>query len=268
MLVLGMHRSGTSAVSRCLRVFGANHGERLMDNLASNPTGHWEDMDVQALNIRLLKFIGKRWDSVGLLNENDIDLLERNGFAELGVKLLESKITENVFFALKEPRMTILLPFWQNVFQRMGLQPHMVIVYRNPASVAASLHRRNGLPNTYGYLLWAAYTLECFHFAKAATHFLLDYDDFLNRPECILRCMSEFFQLPVLADELDAVVDSFLDKKLRHTIFDAQYLLESKDCPRLVAMMYRDIQSIYAAGMCDDAAFAKFYHKYKSAISM
>ncbi|MDR2744920.1 MAG: hypothetical protein LBB66_06995, partial [Desulfovibrio sp.] len=49
IMVLGMHRSGTSAVSLSLRVFGARHGDSLVGGLSSNPKGHWEDIDVLRL---------------------------------------------------------------------------------------------------------------------------------------------------------------------------------------------------------------------------
>ena len=57
--VLGMHRSGTSAVARGLKALGVELGEHLMPPAANNnDKGFFEDVDVNALNNEILKLIG------------------------------------------------------------------------------------------------------------------------------------------------------------------------------------------------------------------
>lgn len=64
LVVLGMHRSGTSALTRLLHTAGADAGGRLLGASAGNELGHWEDAFVVETNERLLAALGRRWDDV------------------------------------------------------------------------------------------------------------------------------------------------------------------------------------------------------------
>src|SRR3546814_8776754 len=54
LVVLGMHRSGTSALANALAAAGADPGERLVPGSPGNETGHWEDAFEVATHQRLL----------------------------------------------------------------------------------------------------------------------------------------------------------------------------------------------------------------------
>ena len=134
-MVLGMHRSGTSAVSLSLRVFGARHGDRLVGGLSSNPKGHWEDIDVLRLNERMFEAIHTRWDSPSPVTPRDVRHLAGKGFVGAAAGLLRDKIAANGFYAVKDPRMT--KPFRRRKYSRI------------PSSFSAipqalSLHCTNG----------------------------------------------------------------------------------------------------------------------------
>ena len=62
VIVLGMHRSGTSAVAGALGVLGVNLGERLVQAQADNPKGYWEHADAVQLHERLLAALGSAWE--------------------------------------------------------------------------------------------------------------------------------------------------------------------------------------------------------------
>ena len=62
LLVLGMHRSGTSALARVLQLCGADIGTRLLGKSAGNEAGHWEDAFAVEVHERLLAAEGTRWD--------------------------------------------------------------------------------------------------------------------------------------------------------------------------------------------------------------
>ena len=63
ILVLGMHRSGTSAVTRVINLLGADLPSNLMPAVAgANEPGFWESMDVYRLNDEILASVGSSWD--------------------------------------------------------------------------------------------------------------------------------------------------------------------------------------------------------------
>src|SRR5215470_10184663 len=64
VVILGMHRSGTSALTGALAKSGATPGAHLMPPTTDNPEGYWECAPVVRLNDELLKRMGSRWDSV------------------------------------------------------------------------------------------------------------------------------------------------------------------------------------------------------------
>jgi hypothetical protein len=257
-MVLGMHRSGTSAVSLSLRVFGARHGDRLVGGLTSNPRGHWEDIDVLRLNERMFEAIHTRWDSPSPVTPRDVRHLMGKGFVEAAAGLLRDKIAANGFYALKDPRMTKLLPFWRKAFQAAEIQPYSVIVFRNPASVVASLRKRDNLPPIQGYLLWASHMLECFRYARHFAHFFVNYDEFIENPEKILTAVANRFRLSVNAGEFEMIARDFLDKSLRHTKFDARYLCDDAGCPREIALAYEQMLRMLSSGCPGTDNFINF----------
>lgn len=62
LLVLGMHRSGTSVLARVLGLCGADLGTRLIGASAGNEDGHWEDAFAVEIHDRLLAAFGAGWD--------------------------------------------------------------------------------------------------------------------------------------------------------------------------------------------------------------
>src|SRR4051794_4592372 len=61
ILVLGMHRSGTSAIARMLNLCGADLGRDLLPAKADNERGFWENKAILALNEKLLENLNLRW---------------------------------------------------------------------------------------------------------------------------------------------------------------------------------------------------------------
>src|SRR5262249_1740037 len=64
IVVLGMHRSGTSALAGMLHHLGVALGDELMPATADNPRGYWEHRDIVAINDRLMTELGRTWHDV------------------------------------------------------------------------------------------------------------------------------------------------------------------------------------------------------------
>lgn len=89
VVVLGMHRSGTSVVTRALRSVGVSLGDRLMPAIAGvNDKGFWEDLDIVNLNERLLSACGHVWHSVRSLKPGDVERLCEQGYLKEALQLL------------------------------------------------------------------------------------------------------------------------------------------------------------------------------------
>ncbi|MEZ7943527.1 MAG: hypothetical protein QMC20_06265, partial [Halioglobus sp.] len=81
IVVLGMHRSGTSAITRALKVLGVDLGGRLLlaadGDDGDNETGFWEDIDFNGLNIELLRVIDKDWFYTSPVTQIDLEILNK-----------------------------------------------------------------------------------------------------------------------------------------------------------------------------------------------
>jgi len=218
--VLGMHRSGTSAITRGLKVLGVELGERLLaPQVGSNEKGFWEDGDVTALNNELLAALGHDWQSITPIPEADLLGPAAQGFKLRAVQLLRDRYDRIACYGVKDPRMARLLPFWQSVFEHLGLQTKYVIACRNPMSVAQSLVKRNQFDMEKGYLLWLEHMLLCLRHTSGAQRVFVDYDQILSSPNEQLERVCRSLELPFMEDELREYSQDFLETSLRHNRF-------------------------------------------------
>ncbi|MCI0551346.1 MAG: glycosyl transferase, partial [Anaerolineae bacterium] len=155
VVVLGMHRGGTSALTRGLVALGIELGDHLMSALPENPKGYWEDLDIQGLNVDLLSCLGHDWYTLDLISAADLASERAIAVRSRAIELLRQKTADTNIYGIKDPRIARLLPFWQSVFDHLRLEVGYVIAVRNPLSVAHSMKARmKWLEPEKSYYLW------------------------------------------------------------------------------------------------------------------
>ncbi len=246
LIVWGMHRSGTSLLSRALQVFGAVHADRQLVIHAGNPTGYWEDRALVDLDEAMLASLGLQWDSLDVVTDDHIETLVQKGFLDKALVFLESG--DMPLRALKDPRMSKLGPFWLKVFTNSGISPLCVVANRNPLSVVLSLQRRKGINQSssiaqrrYCYELWLHYTTQALVTTASFPRVCVEYDLFLQHPEDMLRRMGARLGLTVDEIALKNFVNEFLNTGHRHNMCKLADLLKDPECPASVATLYRDL---------------------------
>jgi len=136
VVVLGMHRSGTSAITRGLKVLGVELGSKLLSpEVGINDKGFWEDIDVTAFNDEFLKELGHDWHSLTPIMPHELHSQIAQNRKLRAVEILRNKLSGIDCFGVKDPRMARLLPFWQSVFAELNLKVSYVVAFRNPKSV-------------------------------------------------------------------------------------------------------------------------------------
>ncbi|RZI58838.1 MAG: hypothetical protein EOP94_03035, partial [Zymomonas sp.] len=84
ILVLGMHRSGTSALTGVLDELGLPAAGELLAAESYNEKGLFENKSVNAFHNRLLDYLGSRWDDPMPLSNGFVETAAGQGFvAEL-----------------------------------------------------------------------------------------------------------------------------------------------------------------------------------------
>ncbi|MBT8440662.1 MAG: hypothetical protein KJO91_13095 [Gammaproteobacteria bacterium] len=239
IVVLGMHRSGTSAITRGLKVLGVNLGDNLMPALKdNNDKGFWEDIDFNELNIEMLKAIGQEWHYLTPVDQQDVELLNTNGFAARALALLQEKITDNAAFGLKDPRTAKLMPFWKNVFRQCDCDVSYILMVRHPISVEKSLEKLYAFDAAKSYLLWLDHVLSSLVESSGDTRVLVDYDYLMQRPVDELIRIGKSLGYEVDEREMDIYKTEFLEEDLRHTVFELADLQSQKACHALVKDVY------------------------------
>src|SRR5687767_14787797 len=115
IVLLGMHRSGTSATTRVISLLGAHLPNNLMPAAADNETGFWESHDIAVLNEEILASAGLSWDSFSAFPQSWYASDSVQGFAQRALALLHRDFSQSPLFVLKDPRFCRLIPFWRDV---------------------------------------------------------------------------------------------------------------------------------------------------------
>jgi len=154
LIVLGMHRSGTSVLARLLNLMGAYFGPEGISTGGNqeNPKGFWERRDVRLLNDTVLHAVGCDWNRISALDVGALPEIVTAEFRERASKLILEMDAHRPWF-MKEPRLCLLLPLWRQVLEA----PVCIHIYRNPVEVASSLLTRNQMPMLAGLALWEKY---------------------------------------------------------------------------------------------------------------
>ena len=235
IVVIGMHRSGTSAITRGLPIFGATLGDNLMMPFSDNPTGFWEDKQITELNEEILKIIGSAWHDTKSICISKLYDQKLKPQKEKALTLISDRIAKDNLFAWKDPRASILLMFWQDVFKQLDLDDSYIISLRNPVSVIESLFKRNGFKKEKSFLLWSKYTLNAIKLSEGKLRILVDYDNLLKSPVFQLERIANALKLPSPYERqelLQEYIYNFISTDLRHSLFD-HFALES--CPQALS---------------------------------
>jgi len=243
VVVLGMHRSGTSALTRSLPVLGVSLGDNLLPPVeGNNPTGFWEEREIYDLHNEMLQSLGGEWDDLGLIAADDLARWQREGFFSRAVELLRSRTTMHAWYGVKDPRISALLPFWQMVFAQCGLDVRYLISCRNPMSVARSLQSRDGHEMARGYFLWWKHYALAISGTEGRSRLFVEYDSLLEDPEIEVKRIARFLGAEMKPAAWEEYRERFIDSGLRHTVFAADNLNSDQACPDMVSQMYRELQ--------------------------
>lgn len=190
VVVMGMHRSGTSMVASMLGELGLDFGpaDRLMPAKADNPEGFWENLDIVQLNDDLLAALGGSWIDPPILGDGwqeRPDLAEYRSRAE---DILQGWGSTGRY-AFKDPRLSITLPLWRFVIGDI----RTVLVLRGPRRVAQSLAAREAIDFDAAENLWLRYTASALHAAPDAV--LVDYERLIASPNERVGALAEALDL-------------------------------------------------------------------------
>jgi len=221
ILVLGMHRSGTSAVTRCLNLLGAEIGNKLLPPAEDNRSGFWEHADVVSLHEELLIDLGRVWHDARALPEGWLlSAAARKARGKLA-ELIANDFDGSTLWAVKDPRLCRFVPLWREVLLESGFEAAALLVVRHPAEVARSLDIREGLRSEMTYLNWLEHLAEAESATRGMPRALLSYNGLLSdwRDAFAKAGRAMGVKWPTPIEDAHPAIDAFLDRSKRHHVF-------------------------------------------------
>lgn len=256
LIIIGMHRSGTSLTVRLLKDLGIHMGRQLSRDA--------EAVYFQKINRRIYRAAGSRWGNIDTLlssmedaqfchtqirdvlktlfhNHNQLRYyrdISDNFEEDIWQSLLDG---EPIHWGWKDPRTSLTFPIWLSIFP----QARFLNVVRNGIDVAISIHRRtfkqkrklwkqifavDYCPETldfgYCFKLWEkhlAFVLAKQHLIPTGNFLEIRYEDLLARPHHNLHAIAQFFGYPVQEERLDAACQQVNKTRLVNTAFARPY---------------------------------------------
>ena len=219
VIVLGMHRSGTSALTGVLSLLGIEPGDSLMPAVeGNNSKGFWEHAEIVSIHDQLLETLGSSWDDENVLpNDWWLSPLAVD-FRNKIIKVLLRDFNNQPIWLIKDPRMCRLLPLWRDVLRELTCQPLFIIALRNPAEVAFSLLKRDNLAKEASYLLWLSHMLEAEYQTRGCPRAFINYERLLSDWRGTMTDIGKTLRLswPNAIEDATLNIEAFLDPTLRH----------------------------------------------------
>lgn len=253
VIVCGLHRSGTSAVARLVNLLGADIAGDLLPKDPSNSRGYWESQAVVDVHADLLRAIGTApdpFDPVPLRADWLTTGFARDAKSRLA-DLIQSEFSGSRLFVVKDPRISRLLPLWMELLSDLDIAPIVVIPFRNPLEVAASLAQRDHVALPKALLLYFHAYLETERASRSAPRVFVRYDDLLKdwRPfaERLAQISGARFSRPTgeAAKEAANEIDEFLTAALYHHRFSRAQMVRQPAIPAEIVEMF-DVMDVAA----------------------
>jgi hypothetical protein len=154
--------------------------------------------------------------------------------------LIESEFSGSRIFVVKDPRISHLLPLWVELLQNLNIAPIIVVPFRNPLEVAASLAQRDRVPLPKALLFYLHSYLEAELASRSVPRLFVRYDYLLRdwRPfESRLRQICGM-RVSTPIKGLTIEIDDFLTTDLYHHRYSREQLSKSPDVPAEIAEMF------------------------------
>jgi len=249
LIIIGMHRSGTSMIAQRMIDFGIYMGRDINYEL------HAESRFWQHLNRKIMERHGGSWRFVAPVIEKmhisevvkeEANKLESLLFDECYIcDFLRIRHRISWYFGIrpfrlwgwKDPRSSITLPVWLSLFPKA----RVIHIIRNGIDSAISLHRRetkenpkNQIYNKYSYLtkfyeffrLWEDYVYAIFNYCKVLSerqYFEIRYEDILRNPSDELKSILSFIKFPVSDSQVNRVSRLVDSARLNNSVARNEY---------------------------------------------
>ena len=216
-IIAGMHRSGTSALSRVMNLLGYDIPGELDTNTHHNASGHWEPVAFVALNMHIIAELGSDWC--------ELRLPESSTFAAVGsdtqqriAAYADSSFGHHPLTVVKDPRVCYTLPLWMDEVHRRQHTCLILLPYRHPVEVAKSLAARDAMPLNSGLALWLCSMLSAEYYSRGEKRCAVGFSAFISdwrKAYAPVAALTDA-EIPDRNDPLGRQIDAYVNREQRH----------------------------------------------------
>lgn len=243
--VLGMHRSGTSALTGVLQRLGVDIGPEHYRMLpaADNPRGFWEHQRLTNFNDEILATLGGTWATPPELASGWEQSPALDDLHARVTRQLTEDFGSSPVWGWKDPRTCLTLPFWQ----RIVTPQRYVIALRNPVDVAHSLAQRNGLAADLSVNLWLRYIRDALVYSAGSPRLFVTFDALVERGDVEVARLAAFVSPLTVTPEARQHATALVETELRHHRATPRDLVRESDVPYTVRALYASLHLIAEA---------------------
>jgi hypothetical protein len=213
VIIIGMHRSGTSALGLVLEQLGLTVGKNVMSAQTENPKGYAENVSLMELHDEFLKSVGSSWQDPEPVGE---ELFQGNaavGFREKLLRVLKDEFRDGRPL-IKDPRMCRLMPLWVPLIKEHFPQASFILPIRHPVEVALALGKGRQLTLDQSLKLWVVHVLEGERATREFSRLFSTYDQLMKSPVQAVLPLAK--SLGLSTEAVSAAVSARIDTKLWH----------------------------------------------------
>jgi glycosyltransferase involved in cell wall biosynthesis len=246
LLILGMHRSGTSAITRILNLMGAELPKQVLGAKPGNEAGHWEPERLVLLHDQMLAEAGSSWRDLRALDLARLSA-DRLAYYKLTIQsIIQEEFGDANVFVLKDPRICRFIPLYRTALSELGVQIRPIIMIRNPLEVSASLLARDNMSNTNGLLLWLRHCLDVEKDTREMNRVFVSYDHVVNDVTGVMERLRRSFVGYPVSNVLDInnIAVRFISSDLRHQAKSSDDLGYNSLTRTWINQTYRALQAL------------------------
>ncbi|WP_214473503.1 glycosyltransferase [Mesorhizobium sp. dw_380] len=247
IMVLGMHRSGTSALTRAISLLGAELPKNLLPPAPNNnERGFWEPAPLVELHERMLAEGGSQWDDWRGFDIANLSKRRVQHYKAEIARLLVDEFCEAELFVLKEPRVSRFVPLYADILKAMKVDVRYVLVSRNPLAVAASLQKRDRFTLGFSSLLWLRHELDAESATRGKQRVLVSYEDMMAGWRPTLAKIVDELDLawPRSLNEAAIEIDRNLSEEHRHHVASTAQLIADERISVWVKEAYAALKAL------------------------
>jgi hypothetical protein len=224
ILILGMGRSGTSLVSNAIGKLGFDLGQNLIPANASNKEGYFEDRDIVETHKILLRELGCGELSLIPPPSDWLSLAPVQSAKARITELLAGRLSSTDKVAVKDPRISLLLPMWYEIAEALGAELGLIFCVRSPAAVAASLNAASNTEKVVGESVWLCRAMAAAESWKGG--FVIHYEDIMQDASATMASLARWVGAEEKLPEIENLVKSDLNHQSHELPIENEFVNE------------------------------------------